>query len=779
MVRTDTHPHQERAPFTDLKVADLSRKIPGQFCARLFAYYGARVDTYTKAGPRTAMNNEDVLWADPDFAVVASPWLHLGPGYRWRERSRDDLTEGMSKLTDYDIIICTDRSTATQAATDSPRAIVALATDFADEGPYRHWIGNELIFQALSGSMYYNGAPQRKPLYGAGHRASCSAGLFLFTRVVAELIAHARGLSTDHMISVATHEAAAAMEQNFSGQWSYSRTVAQRGELTRPKGRVRCRDGWVVFFAMESRLAELFQAFGCAHLLTDRRFDSWTAFCQNLAAATDEFTNSAKHMRQADLLQFAVRTGLVLSPVQSIGSLLDEECLNQRGFWVRDGKQLAMAPPWRITAREIKPSTSPISTAAHRDNASELRTTTRPLDGIRVTDLTTAWSGPFATRVLALLGARVVKIENPRNLDPWRGPAAQPTMREMYPGCHPGEHPFNRHVWFNSQNLGKKSAVFDLKSEEGKAYAHALFAQSDVLVSNFSPGVLNRLGMGFEDIVRSNPGLVMVEMSGYGTTGPLRTHRAYGQTMEAMSGITSLIGYEEDGVPLGSGSAYVDPIGGLSGAAAALTALYARIRSGCAQHVDLAQREAAMHWIADIIYSSSVNGNTLPSVRGNASPGAFPHDAFPANGNDEWIAIAIHTYEQWRALCDVLGWADWRDDSSFKTVADRRELNQIITDRLTQSTAAAAKSALANALQIAGVPAAPVQNGQNLFEDPQLRYRNWFAEIAHAEAGTHDYPGLPLTKAGRLLQPTGSAPLLGQHTGIVRSHALLPSETPA
>ncbi|ASQ99596.1 hypothetical protein CGL27_47145 [Streptomyces sp. 11-1-2] len=167
----------------------------------------------------------------------------------------------------------------------------------------------------------------------------------------------------------------------------------------------------------------------------------------------------------------------------------------------------------------------------------------RPVRGTCVVDFTTAWSGPLATRILALLGAEVLKVESASRMDAWRGPADAPTATEFYPNGEPGDRPYNRNAWFNAQNLDKKSVLLDLKTDTGRRQAHDLCRESDLVVTNFTPDTMRRLGLGFDALREINPSVVMVEMSGFGTTGPLRHHRAYGQTMEAMAGITALIGY--------------------------------------------------------------------------------------------------------------------------------------------------------------------------------------------------------------------------------------------
>ncbi|GAA3353216.1 CoA transferase [Streptomyces antimycoticus] len=769
------HDAARSLPLEGVHVLDLSRTIAGQFAARLLADHGAAV-TLVQPPPPAA---RPTLTDPPDSHPHGALHLHLNHTKTIRTLPEDGLEGAVRQYgTDVDVVVVSDHAEAAVAARLVPHALVAVATDFADEGPYRTWQGSELIHQALSGSMHYTGLAGRPPLYGAGNRAYVAAGLFLYLSLVARLRTRPASGPGGEIVRIAVHEAAAAMEQNFSAQWAYSATIAQRGELNRPKGRIRCADGWMTAFAMEGRLAELLAAVGADDLADSPPFSSWQTFMHSVQPAFARIEErSRKHSRES-LLRAAVEHRLVMSPVRTPSELRHDPQLLARNFWrhteFEGRQQLVLGPMWRPAGYE--PGAAAGARAGERDGAQALRGPVadgrravaphRPLAGMRVVDFTTAWSGPLATRILALLGAEVLKVESATRMDAWRGPAKSVTATEFYPDADPGDRPYNRNAWFNAQNVGKKSVLLDLKTDTGRKQALGLCGESDLVVTNFTPGTMERLGLGFDELCKVNPTTVMVEMSGFGATGPLQTHRAYGQTMEAMSGIASLIGYDEASGPLGSGSAYLDPMGGLAGAAAALTALLHRERTGRAQYVEVAQREAAMAWIGEIILDAIATG-VDPASRGNRRPGAFPHDAFPCQGEDQWIAIAVLDQAQWSALCEELGWTDWAEDPSLREVAGRQARADEITRRLSSVTGEEDKATLARRLQRAGVPAAPVQNGKDLFEDPQLRYRGWFARLTHPEAGTHEYAGLPLEAAGLILQPISAAPLLGQHTTAV------------
>lgn len=385
-----------------------------------------------------------------------------------------------------------------------------------------------------------------------------------------------------------------------------------------------------------------------------------------------------------------------------------------------------------------------------------------PLSGVRVLDLTSAWAGPMATRLLAALGADVVKVEGPERIDSWRG-AVEGGHPSRYPGGDPGERPYNRNVQFNTQNVNKRAISLDLKQPDGLAVVRDLAAKADVMIANFSAGTLDRLGIGWDAMRELNPRLILVEMPAYGSGGPYTDYVALGPSMEFMSGMSYLVGYG-DGRPTTTGPAYLDPIGGFNGAAGVLTCLMARERTGRGQHLELAQREAAMHWIGEEILAAVASGID-PQQRANRIESAYPHDCFPAAGTRQWVVIDVRDDEQFKSLCDVAELPGLA--GRFGTAAARLDAQEEIHDALAAWTSTRDKHDTARRLQAVGVAAAPVHDGKDLFESEFLWARGMLSWMDHPEAGRHVYQGLPLHVDGVDLGPRTPAPLFGQHTDEV------------
>jgi crotonobetainyl-CoA:carnitine CoA-transferase CaiB-like acyl-CoA transferase len=357
-----------------------------------------------------------------------------------------------------------------------------------------------------------------------------------------------------------------------------------------------------------------------------------------------------------------------------------------------------------------------------------------PLEGIRVVELTTAWAGPMAGRVLAWYGAESVHIESPTRTNTWRSNRDKPNP-VTYPDLDPGERPWDRCFTFNSQNVNKRSLVVDLKRPEGFRVVRELIARSDVLICNFRPGLLDRLGLGYAALSREQPGLIVCEMPAYGLDGPDAGYAALGPTMEMAAGHSAAIGYA-GGKPTVTGPSYMDPIGGFNAAAAILTALYHRDRTGLGQHIEMAQVEAAMQFIGPELIAGE---DILPD--GNHVADMAPHNAYPAAGEDSWIALAARTDAEWAALAAMIGGGATLP--RFAT-AEGRKANEVALDVLIADwTRDQDRHALAARLQAAGIPAAAVETAPDLARSDYLRHRGFFAGLTHPVAGTHEHPGLP------------------------------------
>jgi crotonobetainyl-CoA:carnitine CoA-transferase CaiB-like acyl-CoA transferase len=378
------------------------------------------------------------------------------------------------------------------------------------------------------------------------------------------------------------------------------------------------------------------------------------------------------------------------------------------------------------------------------------------LEGIRVIDLTQIWSGPFATQLLADLGAEILKVEPIYRLDPDRGmawPAVGATLA--------GDRPYNRSGSFNEHNRNKMAITLDLKTPRGVEIFKRLVAHADVVIDNFSVGVMTRLGLGYEDLRAVKPDIVVLSMPAFGNTGPERGYIGYGPVQEQLSGVTSLTGYE-GGPPLETGFYYGDPSAGLQAAGAILTALWARRRTGQGQFVDLSQRETLISFLGEMVLDYQMNDRTW-EPRGNRDASIAPQGVYPSAGEDSWIAISCRDDAEWGRLCGAMGRPDLTVDPRFRDVVSRRRNHDSLDEILADWTRQYDHLELTDRLQRAGVAGTAVLDHGELLENEHFRARGYFESVTHPEAGTHDYHGMTWKLSGTPGRIRFPAPLYGQH----------------
>jgi benzylsuccinate CoA-transferase BbsF subunit len=369
-----------------------------------------------------------------------------------------------------------------------------------------------------------------------------------------------------------------------------------------------------------------------------------------------------------------------------------------------------------------------------------------PLQGIRIADFSWVGAGPFLTKPLADHGADVIKIESRSRVDP---------IRSMAP-FQGGVKGLERSGYFANRNSSKRSICLDLKDSRGRELALRLTASSDVVVNNFSPGTMDRLGLGYDAVRAVQPDVVYLEMPMMGTEGPYRDCRGYGLTIAAAGGLLGLTGYA--GVPpVGTGTNYPDHVPNpMHGAVAVLAALRKRRLTGQGEYIELAQLESTVNAIGPAVVAAAAGESVRPV--GNDDPVGTPHGVYRCRGNDEWCAIAVFGDRQWAAMCNVLDTVTWDEHPALDTATGRR-LARPQLDRLI-------------ALTDRGVAASAVQHADDLFADEQLRHRQHWVTLDHPVMGPTVYDGNPYRLSatpGRLRSP---APLLGADTRVVCTELL-------
>lgn len=758
-------------PLSHLKVVDLALDVPGAYCGRQFAIWGARVDAFEPAGGSPLSRKEPLLSTERGD-VISLLWENLAQAKRLHSSTHDI----QAALAGADVVIMDEDwsgLTPHEAMALNPLAVVLHVTPFGTSGPYADYRSSELLLQALSGFMSLNGLPDRPPLKAAGYLASYATGVSAFVGALAALRERRRS-GLGQLIEVSSLEAVTSLVPLLRTEFSGADAVRQNGP-TSGSVMYECADGFIALNPVAGR--------------------NWDDLLLALEVAPSEVPPELqgeqrspeliRHFLEARLRQLPARKvfhafnelriscGLAQGPLD----LLQDPQLAERSYFTEVdhqtlGKVRRPGPPFRLS------SSPPAATRPQEPGASSSLdpllsgdSGPGPLAGLRIIDLTQAWLGPYAAMLLADLGADVIKIESLQRPDSWRGagtarrgPVGGPSAAHWTTRpANPLAHPLNTSGSFNAVNRNKLSLNLDLTTPEGKEALKGLLRDAHVLMENFTPRVMPNFGMSFEALASERPGLVMASFSGYGASGPYRNYRANGATTDATCGWAYLTGYT-DGPPTMMGIMEADPLSGLHMAASVLVGLEARDETGMAQHLEGSMLEIGASYISEEIMLASITGSN-PRRHGNRSRQHAPHGVFRCAGNDEWIAIAVEDDEQWAALARASAAEGCGlDEPRFSTAHGRLEHADALEARIEEWTCRLNSNELSRKLQALGVAAAPVLPFSAVLEDRHFAERGWFIRTGHPDMGTHRYNGFPWLFSRTPCSVRRRPPLQGEHS---------------
>lgn len=392
---------------------------------------------------------------------------------------------------------------------------------------------------------------------------------------------------------------------------------------------------------------------------------------------------------------------------------------------------------------------------------------TPPLQGVRVLDLTQVYAGPTCTRILADLGAEVIKVEGLRRMDVVRNLVIADNNSA-------GEY-WNHAAYFHFRNGGKKSVTLDFNDPQGVEMVKRLAAHADVVAESFTPRVMEKHGIGYEALRRVKPDIIMISLSGYGQSGPWRDYAAYGMGLEPASGISSITGYR-GGPPIRSGISFTDPYSGVVGAGAVIAALIYRRRTGKGQYIDLSEHEAAIPVIGYAFMDYVLNGR-VAERRGNRSPWYAPQGCYPCAGDDNWVVITVRNDDEWQAFCRAAGHPEWAEDPRYADVMGRFRHHDELDALIASWTRGVDKREAMERLQAAGLIAAAVLDPKEALLDPHLRARGFYDRIEEPDVGPRPVPKqLGARFSAFQTLSARPAPRLGEHNWEVLQNLLGLSE---
>ncbi|MCK4721370.1 CoA transferase [bacterium] len=377
-----------------------------------------------------------------------------------------------------------------------------------------------------------------------------------------------------------------------------------------------------------------------------------------------------------------------------------------------------------------------------------------PLSGIRVVDLSRILAGPFCTMMLGDLGAEIIKIERPGVGDDTRtwGPPFAGDESAYYLCC----------------NRNKKSITIDLKNPRGVELVKEFIRDADVIIDNFTPGLMEKFGLDYETVKEINPGIIFCSITAYGQDGPYKDRPGYDMVLAAVGGLMGITG-EPGRQPVKVGVAITDVLTGVYASGAIMAALLARAKSGKGQYIDVSLLDVQISGLVNIASSYLVAGKEA-SLWGTAHETIVPYQVFPST--DLPIAIGVANDKLWASFCKVTGKDDWFADERFKTNPKRVENRELLIEMVAGLMATKSSAEWMEILVAAKIPCGPVNTMGTLFADPQVLHRDMLAEVPHPTIGTLRLSGIPVKYFGTPLSIKMPPPLLGEHTDEILSEVL-------
>jgi crotonobetainyl-CoA:carnitine CoA-transferase CaiB-like acyl-CoA transferase len=536
-----------------------------------------------------------------------------------------------------------------------------------------------------------------------------------------------------------------------------------------PTGIFPCADGYVSLLSTPQQLEEMLDVLDNDDLR--HAFSRPDAF---IRGETKELIDAAlypwlfEHTR-AEATAAAQASGWPFAGVYTPSEVLEVDHLHQRNYWntVEDPELGTVRVPgapyrhteggWRIArpaprlgehdqAIDAELRKRPLPRVARTSEAPELQRARPPLEGVRVLDMTTVWSGPFVTQLLADLGAEVIRLENPYVYPPTtKGLVPRPERSSMHlghllamyaplrDGC--ADRPYNRHAMNNSIARNKLSCTLDPRQPEGHSMLMRLVEISDVFVENLKATTLHKLGIFENELLQRNPNLVVLRIPPAGLSGDWATYTGFGAQFDGLSGFAHLTGHHDTEMVDTPSTAYMDAATGAAGALAVVSALHYRSATGRGQVVELAQVENVIAHLGDVLVECQ-RGES-PARRGNRDPHAAPQGVYPCRGEHRWLAISITNDHEWISLTQILGHPELTNDPRFSTAEGRYTHHDEIDSHIRSWTYEQDLLGAFHMLQEAGIPAGPQFDDDMLITDPHVIARQSVKPLAGRDVGSY------------------------------------------
>jgi crotonobetainyl-CoA:carnitine CoA-transferase CaiB-like acyl-CoA transferase len=773
-----------RQLLDDLVVVEVSEEPAGAFCGKAFADLGAEVVKVERpSGDRMRERRGAFAHLNTNKrSVVRAPGDDLVPLLRDAHVVVESL--GWGDLTTWGVDVARLRA-------ELPSLVVATVSGFGAEGPYASYRWTDLVGQAAAWAVLPQAyAEQARPVKLPGVAALCLTGQTAALGALAgALRASATGCGA--RVDCAMYEALGAVPSRATRWlgWHYNQrrpmAVVSTGSsaVLLPNGIFPCGDGYVSLQVTPQQLPAMLD------VLDDDRLR--TAFAHPDAYVRDE-TKAAidaalypwllSHTR-AELTAVAQAAGWPFTGVNAPEEVLESPHLRERGYWAEcEGVRLP-GPPyrhrdggWRLRRGApalgectggVRPAHAPVRWQGPADPA------VPPLRGVRVLDLTTVWSGPYGTQLLADLGAEVVRVENPALFPPsTKGYAPRPNLKMVFGGLlagyaapHEGrpDRPYNRHAMNNSVSRNKLSCTLDPRRPEGRELLLALVERADVFIENLKLSALDRIGVRVEELLARNPRLVVVRVPPAGLTGDWSRYKGLGAQFDALAGLSWLSGNHDEELVDAPLAVYMDSATGPAAAFAVVAALHHRDATGRGQLVELSQLENMTGHLGDMFVDLQLG---VPAERfGNRDRYWAPQGVYRGAGEFRWLAVSVTDDAEWAALAAIIGGDALATDGRYARAVDRLARQDELDHLLSAWVSGVDVVEAFDRLQAAGVPASPVLVDDLLEADPNAVARGWLRPLPSTDVGTYPHAGPAF--AGVPLEWRRGSPALGEDNQYV------------
>jgi crotonobetainyl-CoA:carnitine CoA-transferase CaiB-like acyl-CoA transferase len=790
----------------NLKVLEFAEEVSGPYCGKLFADLGAEVikvesprgDGARSIGPFPGATTHPeksalALYLNTNKKGVVLDLEHIDD----REKFQDLIRWADILIDNHPPEVLEKNGLGwDQLQLLHPDLIYLSLTPYGRTGPRSKNRGGELTVS--HGGALANLLPARSvdislpPVKMGGYFAGYHGGIIAALTGLALFLGKEKNPGA-RIVDISLEEVVLALVSPVVASTRYHGTSWSRVPDRPPAmGRMETSDGYVVLGAADDHHFRAFrELMGKPEWAASDRWDDRYYRMNHLMDIAPMMDDWMRHQKKEDIHHRAARAKIPIGPFNTAADLLTNEQYKARGYFIEiehplAGKFIYPGWPYRMTAspprverpapllgqhtqevfetlaKTLPPKSSPVLPANPLENS------TLPLEGIRVLDFSWVWAGPYACRVLAELGAEVIKIEGHKRSDLTRRSVVWPLQNPVPTKVRP-----NQGLGHITVNLNKKSLTLDLSKAEGVQIARKLAALSDIVIDNMRPGAMDKLGLGYPDLKKVKKDIIVATLSSRGYGGPHTDYLGFATIHQAVGGVAYISGHPESHPTHGTpGDA--DLMNGITLAYSVLAALNHRLKTGEGQFIDFSQCEGVSSLIGEVLLGYTMTGKVQERM-GNRHPVYCPHNLYRCWGVDRWLALEVRSDEEFTVLAGLINRSDLADDSRFNKMTKRKQHEKELDAIIESWTCERDRDWIVNEFSKAGLAAAPSREARDVYADTHFHRRNVFLQVEHPELGLLEIIDTPWKISG-LPKPSRHAPLLGEHNDYVLKDLLGISE---